>query len=186
MIRKLSTSLAALAVLGLITGSIPAASAKSTSKPTLKSPFGVLIAHPGPALPQVSDITTGETLTVFEKINQSEFLDLGKKGLSLGDQLIASGPIMNQSRTKQIGHWNSTAQLTHLTGNYAASYAMERVSASFDGRGEILTDGFFPITGAPDIDAILGGTKQFQNVRGEVHWGQSTNAGAFKTYHLTP
>jgi hypothetical protein len=64
--------------------------------------------------------------------------------------------------------------------------ALCNVVYTFRGRGEISTTGVSPLSGAADIDPIVGGDRQFRNVRGQVDFGNSTGTTTRVTLELPP
>jgi hypothetical protein len=64
--------------------------------------------------------------------------------------------------------------------------ALCNVVYTFRGRGEISTTGVSPLSGAADIDPIVGGDRQFRNVRGQVDFGNSTGTTIRVTLELQP
>ncbi len=130
-------------VLGVVVGVIVAA--------------GVAVAAAGASTPH---LTTARTLHLLARGGSSSFVDTGKTGPSLGDEVILNQPV----------YWASDPD--QLAGRGHVTVVLEGRNASQDhavlvlGEGQVTLDGFQGANSFPL--AITGGTGEFQNARGQA------------------
>lgn len=124
---------------------------------------GSASAPPGGTGPGTADRrihVVAELRTAFE-------LDLGKKGVSVGDQFIFSGRLVTPGITaRRVGRIGGYCVLDNLQ-RHASECTMTAVLA---GRGQISVQGEQIGTPNPHTvtNAIVGGTGEFRNARGQV------------------
>jgi hypothetical protein len=106
------------------------------------------------------NITTAETLHLLARGGTSSFVDTGKVGPSIGDEVILNQPL----------YWASDPDQRAGTGHVIVT--LEGQNASQDravlvlGNGQVAVDGF---QGANSFAlGVTGGTDEFQNARGQA------------------
>ena len=154
MRNKIMSAIAAAGLLGLIGGTV--------------------VANAGTA------ITSPETITTVGTAVKDKFVDVGKKGASVGDTFATTLDIESQAGV-DLG--TERTQCTLGAGRWAIC------TGTFDitGRGEIVGTGAVNLgTESPDFDVpITGGTGDFANVRGVAHVHLTEN-GETDTLELLP
>jgi hypothetical protein len=127
-----------------------------------------------------TSITAPETITTVGTTVQGKFVDVGKKGPSVGDMTADTIDIKSQAGV-DLG--TERTQCTLGTGGWAIC------TGTFDitGRGEIVGTGAVNFKAeSPDFDVpITGGTGDFANVRGVAHIHLTEN-GETTTLELLP
>ena len=127
-----------------------------------------------------TDITSPETITTVGTTVKDKFVDVGKRGPSVGDTFATTVDIKSQAGV-DLG--TERTQCTLGTGRWAIC------TGAFDitGRGEIVGTGMVNLgTESPDFDVpITGGTGDFANVRGVAHVHLTEN-GETDTLELLP
>jgi hypothetical protein len=101
---------------------------------------------------------------------------------NIGDTFAFNASMWNAGGHRRIGFVDGACTAT--TAN--DTRALCNVVYTFRGRGEISTTGVSPLSGAADIDPIVGGDRQFRNVRGQVDFGNSTGTTIRVTLELQP
>jgi hypothetical protein len=146
------------------------------------------------------DLTAARTITVTAKQVDGELVDVDGNGFDPGD-LFNYRTVLYQNGEK-VGYENAECGPHFPTTQKRVRFLCRAISATFLGRGQILSAGTFTMSASsaarlakgatlaaatrsvPDITfAVTGGTGQFQNVRGEVDASFSNNR---ETYHLIP
>jgi hypothetical protein len=154
MRTKIMSAVAAVGLLGLIGGTVAATAATS--------------------------ITAPETITTVGTVVKDKYIDVGKKGPSVGDTFATTVDIKSQAGV-DLG--TERTQCTLGTGRWAIC------TGAFDitGRGEIVGTGMVNFgSESPDFDVpITGGTGDFANVRGVAHVHLTEN-GETDTLELLP
>jgi len=127
-----------------------------------------------------TDITSPETITTVGTVVKDRFVDVGRKGPSVGDTFATTLDIKSQAGV-DLG--TERTQCAVGTGKWAIC------TGTFDitGRGEIVGTGAVNIASeTPDFDVpITGGTGDFANVRGVAHVHLTEN-GETDTLELLP
>lgn len=100
------------------------------------------------------DITAPETIVSIEHSVKEGFVDVGKKGFSLGDEFMILESMFDETDTNRIG----TNRV--LCTVYLRQWAWCSATITLDGRGAIVVDGAVPFTeSTTTIDLpITGGT----------------------------
>ena len=110
------------------------------------------------------------TLRLVAVENQSEFLDLGAPGPSLGDQLVFS-EILRQ-RGREVGDSGVTCTVTEAVPPYDVLVFHCVGTLSLRGHGQITLQGLIEVQGEDDPGpfkvAITGGTGDFVGAAGEA------------------
>jgi hypothetical protein len=131
-----------------------------------------------------SAITSDQTFRLHERDTGNAFLDLGAKGPSIGDELVGSSALTDASGASAGTDNFVCTSVTPDDRTYQCSvvYALSR--------GRITAQGQATITGThPLFDeqvAVTGGTRAYQNARGQVRILQSSETHAELTFHLLP
>ena len=127
-----------------------------------------------------TNITAPETITTVGTVVKDKFVDVGKKGPSVGDTFATTLDIKSQAGV-DLGTERTWCTLG--TGQWAIC------TGAFDitGRGEIVGTGTVNFANeSPDFDVpITGGTGDFANVRGVAHVHLTEN-GETDTLELLP
>jgi hypothetical protein len=127
-----------------------------------------------------TSIPAPETITTVGTVLKDKYVDVGKKGPSVGDTFATTLDIKSQAGV-DLG--TERTQCTLGTGLWAMC------TGAFDitGRGEIVGTGMVNFgSESPDFDVpITGGTGDFANVRGVAHIHLNEN-GETDTLELLP
>src|SRR5262245_7836274 len=127
-----------------------------------------------------SDITSPETITTVGKAVKEKFVDVGKRGPTVGDTFATTLDIKS---TTGVDLGTERTECTLGTGRWAIC------TGAFDitGRGEIVGTGMVNFgSESRDFDVpITGGTGDFANVRGVAHVHLTKN-GETDTLELLP
>jgi hypothetical protein len=154
MRTKIMLAVAAVGLLGLIGGTVAASASTAIPSP--------------------------ETITTVGTTVKDKFVDVGKKGPSVGDTFATTVDIKSQAGV-DLG--TERTQCTLGAGRWAIC------TGAFDitGLGEIVGTGMVNFgTESPDFDVpITGGTGDFANVRGVAHIHLTEN-GETDTLELLP
>jgi allene oxide cyclase len=108
--------------------------------------------------PQTTD---GETLRFAVKFSPLFLLDLGRHGLSKGDQIVENDRLLNASGTR-AGHDGFACTITDASVPEAAC------QGTFVMRGGQITVQFLNSPPSVKIGAITGGTGRFRTARGQM------------------
>jgi hypothetical protein len=100
------------------------------------------------------------TITVIEKSGAGHFVDVGKRGFSIGDEFTFNSVFWNTDRTKRLGKNHGycvviTRRLTHCAGT------ARLLGGTIEYAGNTPGDGDFKI-------AITGGTASMKGAEGQV------------------
>jgi len=100
------------------------------------------------------------TITVIEKSGNGQYIDLGKKGFSVGDEFIIRSTFWNLARTERVG------------SNHGYCVVVSRKLAQCSGTAR-LHGGTLAYAGASANKstftiAITGGTRAFESAEGQV------------------
>lgn len=129
------------------------------------------------------DITQPETIVVLDTTVKDGFVDVGKKGFSLGDTFMFLGRLTSEADGSRVG--TVRGQCTINLGEWALCEA----AFSIGDRGDVAAEGAIRLTEEPaafDVP-ITGGTGEFENVRGSVHIETTSNEDvSLETLHLIP
>ena len=129
--------------------------------------LGVLAA--GPAAATAHDHGK-KTLRIVATEIQSEFLDLGTSGPSLGDELVFSETL--SIRGREVGTSGVVCTVTQLTPPYDDVLMFHCVGTLSLRRGQITLQGLIEVQGEDDpgpfVVAITGGTGAFRGAGGEA------------------
>jgi hypothetical protein len=164
MRRKVLVFISAAAVLGLLVGTLVIRSA--------------------------SAIDSARTITVIAPDTEQRELDFRPKGPSQGDLLVFAGPLRNAANTRTIGRIDGTC----VTTSNPAGPDQERrnctITSSFDRPNppgaEIAVQGVGRVEAEDVLMAVTGGTRNFQNARGQALVDYTTTGQITITYSLIP
>jgi hypothetical protein len=115
------------------------------------------------------ELTTARTIRLMAQAGHFKSLDVGRDGPSIGDQYFLSGTLLDRTKTNEVGRFDVTCGLTDTKAQINNCQATFTLAG-----GEIVTGGVSQNSGAPDVDAVYGGTGVYQNARGAVHVGDSS------------
>ncbi|MFD7600123.1 hypothetical protein ACFWAN_05960 [Streptomyces mirabilis] len=125
---------------------------------------------------------TQQRTLVFQlvaKQTQSESLDLGKKGLSRGDELVIAEDLYRDGR--RIGDHSVVCVHVHLDPD-----ELQCVGTFALPQGQITSQALLHLPPAPSIDiAVTGGSGAFSSARGYVHTVPAGKTVRNLTFHLT-
>jgi hypothetical protein len=134
-------------------------------------------------LAQAADQGVTKPTTIHVVLKHSTFQIVDNNGSqNIGDTFAFNAQIWNAGGDQRIGFVDGACTATTADDTRALCNTVY----TFRGRGEISTTGVSPLSGAADIDPIVGGDKQFRNVRGQVDFGNSTGATIRVTLELQP
>lgn len=127
------------------------------------------------------------TLRLTFTVTRHAYVDVGAKGSSVGDVDVLSGPLFGAGRTKPLGHLEATLTTTDITGTPPSQHpeSFNTTITAYLPQGKIIFGGAQherPTT----TFAILGGTGDYANARGEVTTQFVGETKAIFTFHLTP
>ncbi|MFK0023667.1 hypothetical protein [Streptomyces sp. NPDC090798] len=120
-----------------------------------------------------------ETFQLVARQTQSESLDLGKKGLSRGDELVIAEDLYRDGR--KIGDHSVVCVHVHLGPS-----ELQCVGTFALPQGQITSQALLHLPPAPSIDiAVTGGTGAFSSARGYVHTVPAGKTVRNLTFHIT-
>jgi hypothetical protein len=164
MRRKVLVFVSAAAVLGLLVGTLVFRSA--------------------------SAITTARAITVIAPDTEQSRIDVKPKGPSQGDLLVFAGPLRNAANTRTIGRIDGTCVTTSNPAGPEEERRHCTITTSFDRRdppgAEIAIQGVGRVLAEDVLVAVTGGTRDFQNVRGQALIDYTTTGQITITYSLLP
>lgn len=181
MPKRLWLIVAAVALVGIVAGSLTLPSAASSGTSALGAwgrPRGWSSSAQSVS---IESHEGGQTIRVRDVPVNEKFINVDGRGIQPGDYVVFRDALKRNGR--RVGT---------LVANCVVQFPFNRrvfttqcdASATFPGRGEITFGGRiqFTETGAPDPTlAITGGTRHYQNVRGEVHLTET-----HLIFHLIP
>ena len=131
----------------------------------------------------------GRTLTVVIKDREAAVVDVGERGLSHGDARVVNAPLYEEGGKHKVGRIDVYCVTTDPADEpeEEASMAACFLTYTLPG-GEIDTQSVtaFPRLPAPPpkaIDAITGGTKNYEGARGEAA-AETRGERTFITFHF--
>lgn len=164
MRRKVLVFVSAAAVLGLLVGTLAVRSA--------------------------SAITTARTITVIAPDTEQRRIDVKPKGPSQGDLLVFAGPLRNAANTRTIGRIDGTCVTTSNPAGPEEERRQCTITSSFDRPtppgAEITITGVGRVLAEDVLMAVAGGTRDFQNARGQALVDYTTTGQLTITYSLIP
>lgn len=131
-----------------------------------------------------SAITTSQTFRLHERDTGSAFIDLGTSGPSIGDQLIGSSALTDTSGAPAGTDSFVCTAVTSTARTFQCTVVYQLAHGDVTAQG-VATVG----TGRPLFDvlvAVTGGTRTYQNVRGQVRILQQTQTNAELFFRLLP
>ena len=127
------------------------------------------------------------TFTVVAPRDVEEQVDLGSQGPSVGDVYVFSGPLFDESEERQLGRIDGQCTTTSAPGASAELRRLCIVSATFTeehGGAEIDTQGVGRLEADDVVQAVTGGTGDYQNARGQATFTFETDGRVVITYEL--
>jgi hypothetical protein len=130
-----------------------------------------------------SNITQPETIVLNDETVKAGYVDSGKPGDSIGDAFMFVDSLTDPADGSAAGkvHGQCVFQLQH--------WALCTAGAFIGDRGEVLVEGWvrFTETGPSTFDlAVIGGTGEFDNVRGSLQVEELSNTRSVLTFSLIP
>ena len=125
--------------------------------------------------------------TVVAPRDVEEQIDLGEEGPSVGDLYVFSGPIYDESEDSELGRIDGQCTTTSAPGPSAelrrlciatATFVEEREGAEID------TQGVGRLEAEDVVVAVTGGTKDYQNARGQATFRFETDGRVIIAYEL--
>jgi hypothetical protein len=136
----------------------------------------------------ISAITKATTFTIIAPTTDEVEVDVGKKGPSLGDMRIFSGPLLNEDRTT-IGRLDGHCIVTSSPGPTAQRRWQCFITATFQDAepgSEIQAAGVGRVEAEDVILSVTGGAGEYQNVRGQALFDYRQQGRVVITYELIP
>jgi hypothetical protein len=127
-----------------------------------------------------TDLSSPRTITVIEKEAQSHFVDLGRRGPSLGDYFVFSGVLRHAGN--RVGYDGIHCTFVHTRPLRAECEATFKLG----GRGKITAEGLLRLANRTFIVAVNGGTGGFRNARGQATIQDLSQTKSKITFHLIP
>ena len=133
-----------------------------------------------------SGSSSERVITVFAKTVQSQAIDLGKQGFSVGDQFVFADDLSREKGGSVIGDDGGVCTVARLKSNDSATVQCV-VTARFSG-GQIVTTGLVDESATatpPPFDIpITGGSGAYEGASGFVHVDELNETDAILTFHL--
>jgi hypothetical protein len=137
-----------------------------------------------------SAITTARTITVIAPDTEQRTLDFRPAGPSQGDLLVFAGPLRNAANTRTIGRIDGTCVTTSNPAGPQEERRHCTITSSFDRPtapgAEIAIQGVGRVLAEDVLMAVTGGTREFQNVRGQALVDYTTAGQITITFSLIP
>jgi Dirigent-like protein len=137
-----------------------------------------------------SAIDSARTITVIAPDTEQRRLDFRPKGPSQGDLLVFAGPLRNAANTRTIGRIDGTCVTTSNPAGPEEERHHCTITSSFDRANppgaEIAIQGVGRVLAEDVLMAVTGGTRNFQNVRGQALVDYTTAGQITITYNLIP
>jgi dirigent-like protein len=133
-------------------------------------------------------ITQARTFTVVAPDAEQKQIDLGKRGPSLGDLFVFSGPLQKESGA-QVGRIDGQCTTTSAPGPSAEQRQLCIVNITFENRSpgtEIDAQGVGRVEAEDVVLAVTGGTGLYQNARGQATFDFRSADRVVITYELIP
>ena len=129
-----------------------------------------------------SNITEPETLVLNDKTTKEGYVDAGKPGDSVGDTYLFVDSLTDPADGSAMGkaHGSCTFELHEWAYCEAGAVIMDR--------GQIVVAGFVKFSDGPSTFdlAVVGGTGEFDNVRGSLEVAETSNNKSTLTFTLIP
>jgi hypothetical protein len=120
-----------------------------------------------------------ETFALVARQTQSESLDLGKKGLSRGDELVIAEDLYRDGR--KVGDHSVVCVYVHLDPS-----ELQCVGTFALPQGQVTSQALLHLPPARSIDiAVTGGSGVFSSARGYVHTVPAGKTVRNLTFHIT-
>ena len=135
-----------------------------------------------------SDDNGGKVFRAFEHEDQTDSIDVGRSGPSLGDEFVFSSVILRREGGAQIGTDGGVCTFVRFEQNNGTASAHCVATVSLEG-GQITLQGLatFSLTATtnPPFDvAITGGTGAYAGAGGHVHIEEVSESDSILTFHL--
>ena len=135
-----------------------------------------------------SDDNSGKVFKIFEHEDQTDSVDVGAPGPSLGDQFVFSSTLLRREGGARIGTDGGVCTFVRLDQNSSTASAHCVATLSLEG-GQITLQGLATFsttaTTSPPFDvAITGGTGAYAGAGGYVHIEEISESDSILTIHL--
>ncbi len=132
-------------------------------------------------------ISGAKHFTVVAPDAEERQIDLGRRGPSLGDLFVFSGPLRNGSGDT-VGRIDGQCTTTSAPGPSAEQRQLCIVNTTFENRdgAEIDTQGVGRVEAEDVVLAVTGGTGFYRNVRGEATFDFRRDDRVTVSYELIP
>jgi hypothetical protein len=135
-----------------------------------------------------SDDNGGKVFKIFEHEDQTDSVDVGAPGPSLGDQFVFSSTLLRREGGARIGTDGGVCTFVRFEQNSSTASAHCVATLSLEG-GQITLQGLatFSLTATtnPPFDvAITGGTGAYAGAGGYVHIEEISESDSILTIHL--
>lgn len=129
-----------------------------------------------------SNITQPETFVLDDTIVKSGYVDVGKPGNSIGDSFMFADSLTDPADGSSVGKLHGQCEFQ------VKGWTLCTAGAFITDRGEIMFQGFVQFSNGRSIFdmPVIGGTGEFDNVRGSVHVEDVTNKLSKLTFTLIP
>ena len=129
-----------------------------------------------------TDITAPETIISFEHTVKDGYVDVGERGISVGDEFLYLQILFDQTDTSRIGTEDA------ICTEHLRRWVWCSATFAIDGRGTIVVEGAIQFTeSTTSLDLpITGGTGDFADVRGTIHDEFLTETKSRVTMTLIP
>jgi Allene oxide cyclase barrel like domain len=157
IIRRLGVAASAAAVVGLAAGSV------------------------GPALGSAGGADARDhhrTIRVLEISTETQFVDTGDHGPSLGDEFVFASKLMKDG--KQVGHDGGVCTVTSLDNQEVQCQATVWLDA-----GQITVQGLVPDQASTFTLPVTGGSGAYKGAEGELHVHEFSDTRSTLTFHLS-
>jgi hypothetical protein len=119
----------------------------------------------------VVTISGEDTFTVVAALEEEQEADLGEEGPSVGDLYAFSGPLFEESESRELGRFDGECTTTSSPGPSAEARRLCNVTVTFveEREGaEIDAQGVGRIEAEDVVFAVNGGTGEFRDARGQA------------------
>ena len=140
-------------------------------------PAGIVLAVAGTAAlapAQAPDRRAARSITVVVKNRDYKVVDLPPAGTSHGDIRVGNAELYNRSESRRIGSFHLFCALTDPADQPGENAEVTQCQYTFRlPAGDITTEGLtrrasLSDVAAADVQAITGGTRRYQTVRGQA------------------
>ena len=127
-------------------------------------------------------LTAAQTMRLHAAVDREESLDVGAPGFSLGDQVVFAGFATAAGSGEDRGRFQAVCTVadTLAGGSYLCQFNLALPS------GLLTAQGLVSAVGPRSSAAVTGGTRRFQNARGQLQIVDTSPGHATVTISLLP